>query len=134
MKTQIKSLLLIDDDQDDQFFFTTALKLVSEDLELYTACNGVKALEKLGSVMPDLILLDLVMPRMNGLIFLKMIKRDRNLAHIPVVIYTSDLGIFNESELLLAGAERIISKSATLQETATKIYDLLRQASYKASA
>jgi hypothetical protein len=51
-----------------------------------------------------------------------------------VVIYTSDLGIFNESELLLAGAERIISKSPTLQETATKISDILRQESYKASA
>lgn len=134
MTTKIKSLLLIDDDKDDQFFFTTALKFVSEEVELYTACNGVEALEKLSSVRPDLILLDLVMPRMNGLIFLTMIKRNRNLAHIPVIVYTSDLSIFNESELLHAGAERIIPKCATLQETATKIYDILSQEYYKASA
>jgi CheY-like chemotaxis protein len=134
MTTEIKSLMLIDDDQDDQFFFTTALNQVDETIQLYTACNGVDALEKLSFVKPDLILLDLIMPRMNGLIFLKMIKRNRHLAQIPVIVYTTDLSIFNETEVLSAGAERILYKPATLQETSDKIKDILRLQLYKASA
>lgn len=121
----IKSILLVDDDQDDQFFFASALNQVTENVELFAACNGVDALDKLRFRQPDLILLDLVMPRMNGIIFLKMIKRNRNLAHIPVFIYTSDLSIFQEKELMDAGAERIIIKPMTLEKTIELIPGIL---------
>lgn len=134
MTTEIKSLLLIDDDQDDQFFFATALNQVTDEIQMYSACNGVDALEKLCFVKPDLILLDLIMPRMNGLIFLKMIKRNRNLSQIPVIVYTTDLSVFSEGEVIKAGAERIIYKSETLQKTAQKISEILKINDYKASA
>jgi len=134
MNTEIKSLLLIDDDQDDQFFFATALQQVTDTIELYAACNGVEGLEKLSFIKPDLILVDLLMPRMNGLIFLKMIKRNRHLSHIPVFVYTTDLSIFHEAEVLKAGAERIIYKAESLEGTAKKIADILTSQGYRASA
>src|SRR3954471_23757949 len=104
MNSSINSILLIDDDQDDKFFFHTALQEVNENVQLYTAENGVDALDKLKFVKPDLILLDLVMPRMNGVVFLKMLKRNKYLSDIPVVIYTTDLSIFQENELYSLGA------------------------------
>ncbi len=134
MNSDIKSILLIDDDQDDQFFFATALQQVNDSVDLIAACNGVEALEKLRISKPDLILLDLIMPRMNGLIFLKMVKRNRQLAKIPVYIYTTDLSIFNEAEVVKAGAERIIYKAENLEETIKNISAILNSQPYRASA
>jgi CheY-like chemotaxis protein len=126
--------MLIDDDQDDKFFFTTALEQVDENIQLYTASNGVDALDKLSFVKPDLILLDLIMPRMNGAIFLSMIKRNKQLRDIPVIIYTTDLSIFQEKELINAGAEQIIIKAETLNQTMENITRILHSKHYKASA
>src|SRR5688572_10884369 len=108
MNSSINSILLIDDDQDDKYFFHTALQQVDENVELYTASNGVEGLDKLKFVKPDLILLDLIMPRMNGVVFLQMLKRNKDLCDIPVIIYTTDLSIFQENELLKLGANQII--------------------------
>ncbi len=130
----LNSILLIDDDQDDQFFFATAMQQVDESIQIHTACNGVDALDKLRFVKPDLILLDLIMPRMNGVIFLKMIKRNRHLCHIPIIIYTTDLSIFQEAELLQSGAERVIIKPLTLEATVEKIGEMLHLNHYQASA
>src|SRR5690349_6135015 len=91
MNSTIKSILLVDDDQDDKYFFSTALQEVDAEVSLVTAGDGLEALEKLKSSRPDVILLDLVMPRMNGLRFLKEIKRLPSLSAIPVIIYTADL-------------------------------------------
>ena len=134
MNSSINSIMLIDDDQDDRFFFATALEHVDESVKLYTACNGVDALDKLSFIKPDLILLDVIMPRMNGAVFLNMIKRNKNLRDIPVIIYTTDLSIFQENELLNAGAEQIIFKPMTLDATIEKISGILHHIPYKASA
>lgn len=134
MNSSIHSIMLIDDDQDDKYFFATALDQVDETIKLYTASNGVDALDKLRFVKPDLILLDLIMPRMNGSVFLSMLKRNKNLRDIPVIVYTTDLSIFQEKDLLKAGAEQIILKPQTLSETIKKIEYILHSKEYKVSA
>jgi DNA-binding response OmpR family regulator len=134
MSTPINSILLIDDDQDDKFFFATALQYVDENIQLYTAGNGVDALDKLRFVKPDVILLDLIMPRMNGVVFLNMIKRNKNLRDIPVIIYTTDMSVFQETELLNAGADQIIIKPINLTGTIEKIREILHPSEYQASA
>jgi CheY-like chemotaxis protein len=134
MNTQIQSILLIDDDHDDRFFFHTALQHVTEDVQLFTASNGVDALDKLKFITPDVILLDLIMPRMNGVVFLKMLKRMPRLKEIPVIIYTTDLSIFQESELLELGAIQILLKPNDLRSTEATIKHILATNSYQASA
>jgi CheY-like chemotaxis protein len=134
MSTPIHSILLVDDDQDDKFFFATALQHVDENIQLYTAGNGVDALDKLRFVRPDIILLDLIMPRMNGVVFLNMIKRNKNLRDIPVIIYTTDMSVFQEKELLNAGADQIIIKPINLTGTIEKINEILHPSEYQASA
>lgn len=134
MESNINSIFLVDDDQDDKYFFHTALQEVNEDVQLFTACNGVDALDKLKFVKPDLILLDLVMPRMNGVVFLKMLKRNKDLCHVPVVIYTSDLSIFQENELYSLGASQIFIKPNDFQGTVKVIEQILEINLYKATA
>jgi CheY-like chemotaxis protein len=121
----IQSILLIDDDQDDKYFFSMALEEVDADVNLYTAADGREALEKLKFVIPDVILLDMVMPGMNGAEFLRAIKRDRALSHIPVIIYTTTLSIFDEEDVLKLGAYHIYIKPVNLPDTIHVIREIL---------
>ena len=82
---------LIDDDVDDQEFFSMALQEVNPAIQLATASNGVDALEALsnGRVCPNVIFLDLNMPKLDGWECLKRIKEIENLKNIPVIIYST---------------------------------------------
>ena len=134
MKEQIEHLMLIDDDQDDKYFFATALGEVDPNVKLSTAAEGGDAFEKLKSFTPDLILLDLVMPGINGVTFLKLIRRDKRLSKIPVVVYTSDLSIFDEKEVLKLGADKVMIKANDFQGTVDTISALLKVSPLKQSA
>ncbi len=87
----IATLLLVDDDPDDQEFFKLALQSIREEITFAAAGNGQEAFDLLctQTCMPDLIFLDMNMPLMNGLTFLKKIKATTDLKHIPVIIYTT---------------------------------------------
>lgn len=130
----IESILLVDDDKDDQYFFYTALEEVNPGIKLSAAGEGNEALEKIRISKPDLILLDLVMPGMNGYSFLQTIKADKSLRNIPVIVYTSDLSIFGEKEVLRLGAEDVIIKSVTYEGTVKIIREILGENTLKESA
>lgn len=126
MNHSTKSILLVDDDQDDKYFFYKALQTVDETVELSTAFDGRDALEKLQFNMPDLILLDLNMPRMNGLMFLKEIKKNKMLKDIPVIVYTTFVSVFDENEVLKYGAYRVYIKPSDYNETINVITEILQ--------
>jgi CheY-like chemotaxis protein len=132
--THIKSILLVDDDKDDQYFFYTALEEAAPGVELMAAGNGMEALEKLKFVKPDLILLDMVMPVMNGVDFLRQFRNDRASAEIPVIVYTGDLSIFQKQEVLKLGAYDVIIKAQDFPSTVEKIKQILQTNYWKASA
>ena len=111
--SKIDLLLLIDDDSDDQHVFAEALSEIDDSINLFTASNGLEALEALRqttSRLPDLIFLDLNMPKMNGKQFLKEIKSEPNLQDIPVVIYTTSSANADKEETLDLGAISFIVK------------------------
>lgn len=66
-------------------------KLQEEGFDIAVASDGTEALEKLqaGSIKPDLILLDIIMPQMNGLDLMKKMKADDNLNKIPIILLTN---------------------------------------------
>ena len=83
----MKRILLIEDNEGDQFLGKFAIETVHPDIGLYIASDGKEAIEILESMPadPDLILLDINMPRMNGHEFLKVFTKD-NTRTIPVVV------------------------------------------------
>jgi CheY-like chemotaxis protein len=129
-----KSIMLVDDDQDDKYFFYKAMQEVDDSVALYSACDGVDAMEKLQFIMPDLILLDLTMPRMNGITFLKERKKDKRLRSIPVIVYTSDLSLFDENEVMKLGAYQVIVKPAEYRSTVQTIASILETRFIRMSA
>jgi DNA-binding response OmpR family regulator len=125
MKTFIKSILLVDDDLDDQKFFDEALKLVDKSVTLYTAKDGVDAIEQLMVKTPDVILLDLNMPRMNGVEFLQELKASNRFRSIPVIIYSSFLSTCDKVEVMSLGAKQFVRKPIAFGETVNTIKQLL---------
>ncbi|MEJ7779283.1 MAG: response regulator [Daejeonella sp.] len=88
-------ILLIEDDQLDVISVQRSLKKSELDYELYTAFNGIDGLGLLrkklsaGEMLPQVILLDLNMPKMNGLEFLKILRNDVDLKHLKVFVMTT---------------------------------------------
>jgi len=79
-----KKILIIDDELDSIIFIGSILE--DNDFEYISASNGVEGLELTRKDMPDLILLDLIMPKKSGITMFQELKKDPDLSHIPVVV------------------------------------------------
>ncbi len=90
---QKHTILLVEDDELDIISVQRSLKKLGSDYELHTAYNGKEALylltEQKPGLMPDVILLDLNMPKMNGIEFLKILRNHKEMKHIRVFIMTT---------------------------------------------
>ena len=89
-----KPILLVEDDMIDAMTVKRALRELNVINPVLSVENGEEALEYLRdekNEFPGIILLDLNMPRMNGIEFLKIAKNDDNLKHIPVIVLTTSL-------------------------------------------
>ncbi len=87
-----RPILLVEDDQVDRMTVKRAVRKLKIGNKLQTADNGEVALEHLENNrdnLPCIILLDINMPRMNGIEFLKIIKQDDDFKSIPVIILTT---------------------------------------------
>jgi len=108
-----KTILLVDDDQDDQLLFTEALNEADAAVLCLTAMNGIDALEKLNSgfaLMPNLVFMDVNMPRMNGIDCLKKIQQSAVLKDIPVVMYSTSCSPAYQKECFDNGAVHYMEK------------------------
>ncbi|HEX8270564.1 MAG TPA: response regulator [Flavobacterium sp.] len=87
------SILLIEDDELDIISVQRSLKQLDSEYELHTAYNGIEALTMLKDeqqqLQPDVILLDLNMPKMNGIEFLRILRTDPDLMNIRVFVMTT---------------------------------------------
>jgi CheY-like chemotaxis protein len=94
-------ILLVEDDELDVISVERSLKKLDIEYELYTAYNGKEALtmltEPLKSIMPDVVLLDLNMPKMNGIEFLKAIRNNASLRNLKVFIMTTSAEIIDRN-------------------------------------
>jgi CheY-like chemotaxis protein len=84
-------ILLVEDDDLDIISVQRSLKKLESEYELVTAYNGIEALDILKRIPapPDVILLDLNMPKMNGIEFLRILRSTESLKHIRVFVMTT---------------------------------------------
>lgn len=107
---QCKNILLVEDDEDDQYFFTDAVSRIENAVLQGIAINGEDALEKLNSdtQLPDIIFMDINMPRMNGIECLTEIIGNPKLKDIPVIMLTSSNEEMEEARTI--GAKAFMKK------------------------
>ena len=89
--SQLLNILLVEDDAIEVMKFNKVLKTMGPNHKITEACNGEEALFALKDreVTTDIIVLDLNMPKLNGLEFLNIIKNDEALKYIPTIILTT---------------------------------------------
>ena len=105
-----RSIMVVEDDQETRRWLARALE--TEGWQVTEAENGRVALERLVAAPPDLILLDLMMPEMDGFEFLTEIKRSETLHDVPVVVITAAELTDDDRRRLNGGVERILQKAA----------------------
>lgn len=106
-------LLLADDDKDDCFLFREAVEELSLSTQLSIVYDGQQLMDMLyqeNLPLPDLLFLDLNMPRKNGFECLAEIKQHKRLRHIPVVIYSTSSQIDIINLLYKNGAQYYLQK------------------------
>lgn len=108
-QTESKPLvLLIEDDEDISGFVSSFLK--SKQYNVVRAANGFIAQTMLKNLVPDLIITDLMMEQMDGLTFIKEIKSNKGLNHIPVIVLSAKSSQQSRVEVLNAGAQSFLAK------------------------
>ena len=103
----------------------TSRVLENHSLEVLTAQDGVDAVEKLHDRVPDLMLLDIEMPRMDGYELLQHVRADARLRHVPIVMITSRAGQKHRKKAREAGANDYLTKPYQEPELVEKVSELL---------
>jgi len=112
------TFFLIDDDEDDRELFQIALEATNTGVKYLSAQSGGEALDLLQkqAISPDYIFLDLNMPQMSGKECLTELKKKTQLAHIPVVIFSTSNDPRDITDTKKLGAEDFITKPSKISE------------------
>ena len=118
---KLKKVLLADDDADDREIFERVLGTKSDVVLLRTMENGVEVLDFLKKIrqpedLPELIILDHNMPKMNGAETLASIRKDEKYSSIKVVIYSTNGDQTMQDKCRALGASMVASKPSSMRE------------------
>lgn len=121
-------LYIIDDDIEDQEIFIEAVKEVSENIQCSSSTSGEDALNELEhelKTLPDLIFLDLNMPKLNGKQVLREIKKIPGLKGIPVIMYSTSFAPRDIDEIRQIGAAHHLLKPSRFNDLCTALNTIL---------
>ncbi len=116
-------IVVADDEPSDVELLSGILK---KDYEIITACDGEEALLKVKNNLPDLILLDIMMPGINGFDLCRLLKDDEKTMSIPIVMVTAIHGKEDRIRAIEAGADDFMSKPVDMDILCAKVKSLLR--------
>ncbi len=112
-------VLVVEDNRDNLMLINDLLVMLC--YEVITAFNGVEGVEKATTELPDLILMDLSLPEMDGWTAAKTIKADPVSAHIPIIALTAHAMVGDREKAIGAGCDDYISKPINILELRTKL-------------
>lgn len=122
---KIKVLIVEDDESLREMY---KIRLEYEGFEVLVASNGEEGLAKAVSEQPDIILLDIMMPKISGFDVLDILKSTHSTAKIPVIIMTVLEQESNKVKGLMQGAEDYLIKSQTMPaEVVNKVREVLKK-------
>lgn len=122
---ETKKILLIEDEQD--MVYAMALELEANKYEVITASDGLKGLEKAKKEKPDLIILDIMLPKMDGYKVCGLLKADTRYSKIPIIMFTAKA---QEEDMRLGKevyADAYVTKPFESKVLLGKIEELLKE-------
>jgi DNA-binding response OmpR family regulator len=105
---RVHRILVVDDEPDVVSLLTLMLK--SHGYEVIAATDGQSGLEKARSEIPDLILLDIMLPRLDGYKVARMLKYDEKFRHIPIIMLTAKVQEKDREVGMEMGADEYMTK------------------------
>jgi DNA-binding response OmpR family regulator len=120
----MKKILIIDDLPENAFILQDRLE--SEGYEVLTAYNGKTGMEKAYATLPDLILLDVMMPDTTGFEVCRILVNDPKTKHIPIILVTAKAGAEDTKEGFEAGAFDYIKKPFNRVELLARVNSALK--------
>jgi CheY-like chemotaxis protein len=122
-----KQILIIDDDEDSLFILSAVL--TNAGYGVITAKDGQEALRIICKSRPDLVLLDLILPEMDGFAVSETIKSSASLRSIPVLMISAwtDANSILEKQSLRAGAEELLTKPINPKSLISKVRKYLKK-------
>jgi CheY-like chemotaxis protein len=127
MAKNIQHICMAEDDPDDYYIFKKVLNEVNGAIKLTWFQHGEHLLEflKTGNDLPELILLDVNMPKMDGYTCLVTIKTDLSILHIPVIMFSTEISSASIIKASEAGALNYYQKPFSLDEYRIVINEML---------
>jgi len=117
-------ILIVDDNTQNAELLQAYLEVLEADIRI--AVDGVDAMEKISQEEPDIILLDIMMPRMSGFEVCRRVKSDPKTKNIPIVIVTALNELGDVERGVDCGADDFLSKPINKLELLTRVKSLLR--------
>ncbi len=118
-------VMVIDDSKTIRRTAETLLKKVGCDV--ITASDGFEALSKIADTQPDIIFVDIMMPRLDGYQTTALIKNNKIFKTTPVVMLSSKDGLFDRARGRIVGSEQYLTKPFTKEELLGAIKDLVNE-------
>ena len=118
-----KKILIVDDNEE----LVRVLQLLLKEYDLILAENGKQAVEMAFTLEPDLTVMDIMMPEMDGLQATRLIRQNAKTRSIPILAITAGVSNSIEDECFQAGYDDFISKPFTIEELGSRIKKLLKQ-------
>ena len=117
-------VLVVEDNADVRAYICEQLR---HDYIIQEAINGEVGLEKAQKVIPDLIITDIMMPKIDGYKFCNLIRENEKTSHIPIVILTAKAGLDDKIEGLEIGADDYLTKPFSAKELQVRVKNLIYQ-------
>src|SRR5271169_710758 len=118
-------LILVVDDVPDNVDIVQ-MRLESQGYEVVTAADGIEALDKIREVLPDLVLLDVMMPKLDGIETVKRLKADPSLPFIPVILLTARADTKDLVNGLESGGDDYLTKPVDHAALSARVRAMLR--------
>ena len=118
-----KKILFVDDEAD--LIETLRFPLELEGYDVLVSNNGEEALNKARQEKPDLILLDIMLPKMDGYTICRLLKADETYTHIPIFMLTARTQEKDRQTAMQMGADEYITKPFNIDEVITKMKSYL---------
>ena len=119
-----KSRILLVDDEPN-IVKIISRRLIAEGYEVFVAMDGMAALEKARAENPDLIILDVMLPKLNGYEVCRQLKQDTRYKKIPIIMLTALAQESDEEFVLEMGTDAYIRKPFKAQQLLQKIRELI---------
>ncbi len=120
-----KKILIVDDDLDSLKLVGTTLE--REGYDIVAASDGEKALQQVAAERPNLILLDVMMPKMDGYEVTRRLKGDPTTASIPIILFTAKAQVGDKVEGLEMGADDYMTKPTHPAELVARVRAMLKR-------